>query len=156
MCNGNMVRASLVIMGLCASLALGPSACSSMSDEGSSEPIREEMYGGYNRDRAPVHQGEGAGAKQFGFEIDEPEQVMRNRPPSAGAMKTQHNGATARVRTMRKTVHLTVALLALGLASPALADEADWQEVGKALGFVMRPSGPLALEPQVGSKVTLL
>jgi hypothetical protein len=49
-------RAALVIMGLCASLMLGPSACSSMSDEGSSVPIREELYGGDNRDRAPVHQ----------------------------------------------------------------------------------------------------
>jgi hypothetical protein len=56
MCNGNMVRAVLVIMGLCASVMLGLSACSAMSDEGSSEPIREEMYGGYNRDKAPVHQ----------------------------------------------------------------------------------------------------
>jgi hypothetical protein len=35
---------------------------------------------------------------------------------------------------MRKTVHLTLALLAAGFASPALADEADWQEVEKALG----------------------
>jgi hypothetical protein len=43
-------------MGLCASLTLGLSACSSMSDEGSSEPIRKELYGGDNRDMAPVHQ----------------------------------------------------------------------------------------------------
>jgi Domain of Unknown Function (DUF1259) len=35
---------------------------------------------------------------------------------------------------MRKSVHLTFAALALGLASPALADESDWQQVGKALG----------------------
>ena len=56
MCNGNTVRAALVIMGLCASLTLGLSACSSTWDEGSSEPIREELYGGDNRDRAPVHQ----------------------------------------------------------------------------------------------------
>jgi hypothetical protein len=35
---------------------------------------------------------------------------------------------------MRKTVHLTLSLLAVGLASPTLADEADWQEVEKALG----------------------
>jgi hypothetical protein len=55
MCNGNAVRAFLVIVGLCASLTLGLSACSSLSDEGSSEPIREELYGG-DRDRAPVHQ----------------------------------------------------------------------------------------------------
>jgi hypothetical protein len=56
MCNGNLVRASLVITGLCASLAPSVSACSSRSDEGSSMPIREELYGGDNRDRAPVHQ----------------------------------------------------------------------------------------------------
>jgi hypothetical protein len=35
---------------------------------------------------------------------------------------------------MRKTVHLTFAALAVGVASPALADEADWQQVEKALG----------------------
>jgi Domain of Unknown Function (DUF1259) len=35
---------------------------------------------------------------------------------------------------MRKTVHLILALLAVGCASPALADEADWQQVKKALG----------------------
>jgi hypothetical protein len=35
---------------------------------------------------------------------------------------------------MRKLIHLTFALLALGLASPARADEADWQAVEKALG----------------------
>jgi hypothetical protein len=35
---------------------------------------------------------------------------------------------------MRKTVHLTFAVIALGLTSPALADEADWQGVEKALG----------------------
>jgi hypothetical protein len=56
MCSGNRVRASLVILGLCASLTLGLTACSSTSDEGSSLPIREELYGGDNRDRAPVHQ----------------------------------------------------------------------------------------------------
>jgi hypothetical protein len=56
MCHGNMVRASLVIMGICASLTLGLSACGSMSDKGSFEPIREEIYGGDNRDEAPVHQ----------------------------------------------------------------------------------------------------
>jgi hypothetical protein len=33
---------------------------------------------------------------------------------------------------MRKPVHLTFAALALGLVSPALADEADWQQVEKA------------------------
>jgi hypothetical protein len=54
--NGKNVRASLVIMGLCATLMLGLSACGSMSDEGSSEPVGEEMFGGYNRDRAPAHQ----------------------------------------------------------------------------------------------------
>jgi Domain of Unknown Function (DUF1259) len=44
---------------------------------------------------------------------------------------------------MRKTVHLTFALLALGLASPALADEADWRQVEKALGVSgsMEPGG---------------
>jgi Domain of Unknown Function (DUF1259) len=35
---------------------------------------------------------------------------------------------------MRRTVHLTLALLAVGLASPALADETDWQEVDTVLG----------------------
>jgi Domain of Unknown Function (DUF1259) len=35
---------------------------------------------------------------------------------------------------MRKPVHLTLAVIAVGLASPTLADEADWQEVEKALG----------------------
>jgi hypothetical protein len=54
--NGNTVRASLVIIGLCAFLALGLSACGSMSDEGSSEPVGEEMFGGDNRDEAPAHQ----------------------------------------------------------------------------------------------------
>jgi hypothetical protein len=56
MSNGNLLRAALVIPGLCAALAVGVSACSSMSDEGSSVPIREQLYGGDNRDRAPVHQ----------------------------------------------------------------------------------------------------
>ena len=42
----NVVRASLVIIGLCASLTLGLSACGSTSNEGSSEPIGEEMFGG--------------------------------------------------------------------------------------------------------------
>src|SRR5919106_1006761 len=54
-----------------------------------------------------------------------------------------------RERTMRKTVHLTLALLAVGLASPALADEADWQEVEKALGV----SG--SMEPGDVYKVSL-
>jgi hypothetical protein len=35
---------------------------------------------------------------------------------------------------MPKTVQLTFALLALGLPSPSHADEADWQQVDKALG----------------------
>jgi hypothetical protein len=35
---------------------------------------------------------------------------------------------------MRKSIHLTFAVLAVGLASPALAAEADWQRVEKALG----------------------
>jgi hypothetical protein len=56
MSNGNPVGASFVILGLCAALALSVSACSSMPDEGSSVPIREQLYGGDNRDRAPVHQ----------------------------------------------------------------------------------------------------
>jgi hypothetical protein len=56
MFNGRLVRASLVLLGLCASLALSVSACSSMADQGSSVPIREQLYGGDNRDRAPVHQ----------------------------------------------------------------------------------------------------
>ena len=54
--SGNMVRPSLVIMGLWAFLTLGLSACGSMSDNGSSVPIREQMYGGDNRDMAPAHQ----------------------------------------------------------------------------------------------------
>ena len=56
MCNRDMVRAPLVIMGLCATLLLGLPACSSLAHEGSSVPIREALYGGDNRDRAPVHQ----------------------------------------------------------------------------------------------------
>jgi hypothetical protein len=56
MWNGNMVRNSLVILGLWLPLTLALSACGSMSGEGSSEPIGEEMYGGDNRDEAPVHQ----------------------------------------------------------------------------------------------------
>ena len=52
----NAVCASLVIMGLCASLTFGLSACGSTSNEGSSEPIGEEMFGGDNWDEAPVHQ----------------------------------------------------------------------------------------------------
>jgi Domain of Unknown Function (DUF1259) len=35
---------------------------------------------------------------------------------------------------MRKPVHLTLAVIAVGLAGPALAAEADWQQVEKALG----------------------
>jgi hypothetical protein len=35
---------------------------------------------------------------------------------------------------MRKPIHLTFAALAVGVASPALAAEADWQQVEKALG----------------------
>jgi hypothetical protein len=50
---------------------------------------------------------------------------------------------------MRKTVHLTLALLGVGLASPTLADEADWQEVEKVLGV----SG--SLEPGDVYKVSL-
>jgi hypothetical protein len=56
MSNSNLLRAYLVILGLCAALALSLSACSSTSDEGDSVPIREQLYGGDNRDRAPVHQ----------------------------------------------------------------------------------------------------
>jgi hypothetical protein len=56
MYNGNLLRAPVVMLGLCASLALSVSACNSMPDEGSSVPIREQLYGGDNRDRAPVHQ----------------------------------------------------------------------------------------------------
>jgi Domain of Unknown Function (DUF1259) len=50
---------------------------------------------------------------------------------------------------MRKTVHLTFAVLAVGLASPALADEADWRQVEKALGV----SG--SIEPGDVYKVSL-
>jgi hypothetical protein len=35
---------------------------------------------------------------------------------------------------MRKPIHLTFAVLAVGLASPALADEADWEGIAKAVG----------------------
>jgi hypothetical protein len=52
----NAVRSSFVIIGLCASLTLGLSACGSTLDEGSSEPIGEEVFGGDNRDRDPAHQ----------------------------------------------------------------------------------------------------
>jgi hypothetical protein len=54
--NGNMMGAFLVTMGLSAFLTLGLSACGSISDYGSSEPIGEQMYGGDNRDMAPAHQ----------------------------------------------------------------------------------------------------
>jgi hypothetical protein len=54
--NGNMTRALLVTMGLSAFLTLGLSACGSMSDYGSSEPIGEQIYGGDNRDMTPAHQ----------------------------------------------------------------------------------------------------
>jgi Domain of Unknown Function (DUF1259) len=53
---------------------------------------------------------------------------------SQGAMTAHRNATKARGRTMRKTVHLTIAVLTVGFASPALADEADWQQVEKALG----------------------
>jgi hypothetical protein len=56
MLTANAVRASVVVMGLCASLTLGLAACSSLPEEGSSEPIGEEMYSGDNRDEAPGHQ----------------------------------------------------------------------------------------------------
>jgi hypothetical protein len=54
--SASAVRASFVIMGLCASLTLSLAACSSLPDEGSSVPAGEEMYGGDNRDEAPGHQ----------------------------------------------------------------------------------------------------
>ena len=50
---------------------------------------------------------------------------------------------------MRTTVHLTFAVLALGLASPARADEADWEGVAKAIGV----SG--SMEPGDVYKVSL-
>jgi hypothetical protein len=43
------------IIGLSAALMLSLAACSSM-DEGDSEPIGEEEFGGDNRDMAPDHQ----------------------------------------------------------------------------------------------------
>lgn len=52
----NPLRASVVVIGLCASLTLGLAACGSMPPEGSSEPPGEEMFGGDNRDMAPDHQ----------------------------------------------------------------------------------------------------
>jgi hypothetical protein len=56
MWNRDRLRAPLVVAGLCAFLTLGVAACSSLSDEGDSTPTREQLYGGDNRDRAPVHQ----------------------------------------------------------------------------------------------------
>jgi hypothetical protein len=50
---------------------------------------------------------------------------------------------------MRKPIHLTVAMLTLGLTSPALADEAEWQQVEKALGV------PGSMEPGDVYKVSL-
>ena len=50
---------------------------------------------------------------------------------------------------MPETVHLIFAVLAVGLASPALADQADWQVVEKALGV----SG--SMEPGEVYKVSL-
>jgi Domain of Unknown Function (DUF1259) len=50
---------------------------------------------------------------------------------------------------MGKPVHLTFAVVALSLASPALANEADWQQVEKALGV----SG--SMEPGDVYKVSL-
>jgi hypothetical protein len=43
------------IIGVCAALMLNLAACSAM-DEGDSEPIGEEVFGGDNRDMAPDHQ----------------------------------------------------------------------------------------------------
>jgi hypothetical protein len=54
--SANAVRVFLVVMGLCASLTLALSACGSTLEEGSSEPIGEEVFGGDNRDRDPAHQ----------------------------------------------------------------------------------------------------
>ncbi len=51
--SASALRASLVIIGLCASLTVSLAACSSMS-EGSSEPVGEQMYGNGVPD--PVHQ----------------------------------------------------------------------------------------------------
>jgi hypothetical protein len=50
---------------------------------------------------------------------------------------------------MRKPIHLTVAMLTLGLTSPALATEADWEGVEKALGV------PGSVEPGDVYKVSL-
>jgi Domain of Unknown Function (DUF1259) len=50
---------------------------------------------------------------------------------------------------MRKPIHLTVAMLTLGLTSPALATEADWEGVEKALGV------PGSMEPGDVYKVSL-
>jgi hypothetical protein len=54
--NHAMIRASIVMIGLCASLTLSLAACSSMPTEGTSEPPGEEIFGGDNRDMAPAHQ----------------------------------------------------------------------------------------------------
>jgi Domain of Unknown Function (DUF1259) len=49
-------------------------------------------------------------------------------------MWAHRNATKARRRIMRKPVHLAFAVIMLGLASPAFADELDWQPVGDALG----------------------
>jgi hypothetical protein len=54
--HGNTLRALVVMIGLFASLMFGLAACSSSPDEGTSTPAGEEMFGGDNRDEAPVHQ----------------------------------------------------------------------------------------------------
>jgi hypothetical protein len=54
--SANAIQATVVIVGLCASLTLSLAACSSMAPEGSSEPAGEEMFGGDDRDMAPAHQ----------------------------------------------------------------------------------------------------
>lgn len=53
--SAHAIKATVVVIGLCASLALSLAACSS-TDEGDSEPVGEEMFGGDNRDMAPAHQ----------------------------------------------------------------------------------------------------
>ncbi len=51
--SASALRASLVIIGLCASLTLSLAACSS-APEGSSEPVGEQMYNNGVPD--PTHQ----------------------------------------------------------------------------------------------------
>jgi hypothetical protein len=67
------------------------------------------------------------------------------------------NAIKAGERAMPQPAHLIFAVIALGLASPAFAVEADWQEVEKALGVSgsMEPGGVYKVSlPRSDLKVT--